>query len=38
METKDNMDQVTHTNIGVIKIADEVVAIVASLALPKLKV
>ncbi len=37
METKDNMDQVTHTNIGVIKIADEVVAIVASLAATEVK-
>ncbi|NMA03020.1 MAG: Asp23/Gls24 family envelope stress response protein [Clostridia bacterium] len=37
METKDNMDQVTHTDIGVIKIADEVVAIVASLAATEVK-
>jgi len=37
METKDNVDQVTHTDIGVIKIADEVVAIVASLAATEVK-
>lgn len=37
MEKTDSKDQVTRTDMGVIKIADEVVAIVASLAATEVK-